>query len=139
MLFRSDNFDDVVCKHVGLLKKNGILLLGVPNLTGVYHWFLRNLSPEHDKTHNLKVMDLRSWQTFEKKGNLESVYKGYIGGFEPLIMKKLDRKTPFNRVLYFIVKVLMVFFSLKKTLLRKINSKYWSGYIIGIYRKKEVS
>jgi 2-polyprenyl-3-methyl-5-hydroxy-6-metoxy-1,4-benzoquinol methylase len=130
-----DNVEKVIEKHLELLKPGGILLLGVPNLAGIYHEFLKYLSPSHDKTHNLKTMDIDNWKVFEKKGELITIFKGYIGGFEPLIMKKLDLNNYFNQFLYFIVKLLMIVFSFRMSFLRKINSKYWSGYMIGIYRK----
>lgn len=130
-----DNVENVIEKHLDLLKPGGILLLGVPNLTGIYHWFLKYLSPTHDKTHNLKIMDIDNWKTFEKRGELKTIFKGYIGGFEPLIMKKLDVNNSFNQFLYFIVKLFMIVFSFRMSFLKRVNSKYWSGYLIGIYRK----
>jgi 2-polyprenyl-3-methyl-5-hydroxy-6-metoxy-1,4-benzoquinol methylase len=130
-----DNIENVIDRHLAFLKPGGILLLGVPNLSGIYHWFLKYLSPSHDKSHNLSVMDIDNWETFEKRCQLKIIYKGYIGGFEPLIMKKLHVVNSLNKFLYFIVKILMVIFSLRMTFLRRINSKYWSGYLVGVYSK----
>lgn len=132
-----EHFEDtnnVVRKHLDYLKPGGILLLGVPNLTGVYGWFLKHLSPSYNETHNLKSMNLKNWDSFESEFNLKPIFKGYIGGFEPIIIKKMDHKSLFNQILLFIVKVLVVIFSLKRSFLRSFNSRYWSGYIIGIYR-----
>jgi len=130
-----DNPLSVVARHTDLLKPGGILMIGVPNLGGIYHLFLKHLSPSHDITHNLKIMDLKNWNEIERKLDLATVFKGYIGGFEPMIMKKLDEKSGFNQFLLFIVKVLMIIFSFRMRFLRKFNSRYWSGYLIGIYRK----
>lgn len=130
-----DDVDNVIEKHLELLKPGGILLLGVPNLTGIYHLFLKRLSPSHDQSHNLKTMNIQNWKAFEDKYRLKTIFKGYIGGFEPLIMKKLDVNNAFNKFLLFWVKVMMVIFSLRKTFLRRINSKYWSGYLVGVYLK----
>ena len=130
-----DHVDQVIEKHLELLKPGGILLLGVPNLTGIYHLFLKRLSPSHDQTHNLRTMDTDNWRDFENKFKLKTIFRGYIGGFEPLIMKKLDVVNALNKFLLFWVKVMMVVFSLRRTFLRRINSKYWSGYIVGIYSK----
>ncbi len=130
-----DHVDHVIEKHLDLLKPGGILLLGVPNLTGIYHIFLKRLSPSHDKTHNLESMNIDNWKDFENKFKLKTIFKGYIGGFEPFIMKKLDVDNTLNRFLLFWVKVLTVIFSLRRTFLRGINSKYWSGYIVGVYSK----
>jgi SAM-dependent methyltransferase len=133
-----EHFDDpakAISKHLDLLKPGGILIMGVPNLTGIYHWFLKYLSPSHDKTHNLGTMNINNWKSFENVFQVTPIFKGYIGGFEPLVMKKMDVRTPLNLFLSIIVKGLMVIFSFRLTFLRKFNSKCWSGYLIGIYKK----
>ena len=130
-----ENVEKVVERHLDFLNPGGILLLGVPNLSGIYHLFLKHLAPSHDKTHNLKIMDIDNWEIFEKKNKLKTIFRGYIGGFEPMIMKKLYVNSLFNQILYFTVKILMVVFSFHMSFLRRYNSKYWSGYVIGIYKK----
>jgi 2-polyprenyl-3-methyl-5-hydroxy-6-metoxy-1,4-benzoquinol methylase len=130
-----DNPKSIIAKHLEVLKPGGIILIGVPNLSGIYHVFLKHLSPSHDKTHNLRIMDIRCWDQFEKDFNLTRIFQSYVGGFEPMIMKKLDKKSFFNNILYFFIKILMVLFSFRMRFLRRFNSKYWSGYLIGIYTK----
>jgi SAM-dependent methyltransferase len=130
-----DDPDKVVAKHLDLLKPGGILLLGVPNYAGVYQPVLRRLAPSIEQTHNMNIMNIDNWKAFEIKLSLQPVFKGYIGGFEPLNMKKMEVKTPLNQVIYFFTRVLMVLFSFRMQFLRKFNSKHWSGYLMGIYRK----
>ena len=137
-----DNLTDVVARHVQLLKPGGILLLGVPNLRGIYKWFLKQTAPKHLAIHNLNTMDVANWEKFEKELNLQTVFKSYVSGFEPLVMKKLDLpagkagiKNPWTYFLNFIVKCLMMVFSFNFAFLRKYNSKRWSGYLIGVYEK----
>jgi len=135
-----EHFDDpgkVVEKHLDLLKPGGILLLGVPNYAGIYRPVLRRLAPSIEETHNMGIMDLDNWHEFEQRLSLQTIFTGYIGGFEPLNMKKLERKTALNHLIYFFIRVLMVLFSFRMQFLRKFNSKSWSGYIMGIYRKKQ--
>jgi hypothetical protein len=81
-------------------------------------------------------MDLANWKAFEKELRLEPIFTGYIGGFEPLNMKKIEVKTLPARIIYFFTRVLMVLFSFRMQFLRKFNGKNWSGYMLGIYRKK---
>lgn len=134
-----EHFDDpaqVVEKHLALLKPGGILLLGVPNYAGIYRPFLRRMAPSIEKTHNMAIMDLRNWRSFEEKLRLAPLFTGYVGGFEPLNMKKLEVRTPLNRVLYFFTRILMVLFSFRFRFLRRFNGRCWSGYLIGIYRKR---
>ena len=131
-----DNPGLVVEKHLELVKSGGILLLGVPNYGGIYRPVLKRLAPAVEATHNMNTMDLENWKLFEEKFTLQPIFTGYIGGFEPMNMKKLEVKNLFNKILYFFIRVLMVLFSFRMEFLRKFNSKYWSGYLIGIYRKK---
>lgn len=135
-----EHFDDpekVVAKHLDLLKPGGILLLGVPNYAGIYQPVLKRLAPSIAQTHNMQIMNLEKWNVFEEKLPMQSVFKGYIGGFEPLNMKKLEVRNPLNHSIYFVTRVLMVLFSFRMQFLRKFNSKHWSGYLIGIYRKNK--
>jgi SAM-dependent methyltransferase len=134
-----EHFDEplhVVAKHLDLLKPGGILLLGVPNYSGVYRKVLKRLAPSIEQTHNMQAMELANWQLFVDKLPIEPIFTGYVGGFEPLNMKKLEVKNPVNQLIYFFVRILMVLFSFRMQFLRKINSKYISGYLMGIYRKK---
>jgi len=85
----------------------------------------------------MKVMDVRTWSEFEKKFGLEILYRAYIGGFEPLNMKKLEKKSLINRLIYFHIQVLTVIFSFRFRGLRKYNSAAVSSYLIGIYRKSK--
>jgi SAM-dependent methyltransferase len=134
-----EHFEDlasVVKKHFELLKPGGILLLGVPNLGGIYRLFLERTAPEHLAFHNLHSMKIKNWNTFESELNLTVIFKGYITGFEPLTMCKLERHTRMSHSLNFIVRNLARIFSYRLNWLRKFNSRYWSSYLIGVYRKK---
>ncbi|MFH1936908.1 MAG: class I SAM-dependent methyltransferase, partial [Bacteroidota bacterium] len=133
-----EHFDDplpTIEKHLALVKPGGILLLGVPNLDGIYKKVLRITAPSFEESHNLNVMNLDSWKEFENKLNLKPLFRGYIGGFEPLNMKKLERKTLLSRGLNLIAALLTVTLSFHFSFFRKFNSRYWSGYMIGIYKK----
>jgi SAM-dependent methyltransferase len=135
-----EHFDDpvpVVESHLKLVRPGGILLLGVPNYSGIYKPVLKRLAPSMILTHNMKVMDVRTWSEFEKKFGLEILYRAYIGGFEPLNMKKLEKKSLINRLIYFHIQVLTVIFSFRFRGLRKYNSAAVSSYLIGIYRKSK--
>ena len=134
-----EHFDEpgiVVEKHLGLLKSGGLLLLGVPNYGGIYRPVLKLLAPAVEATHNMDTMNLENWRSFEERFTLQPIFTGYIGGFEPMNMKKLEVKNVLTKIIYFFIRVLMVLFSFRMRFLRKFNSKYWSGYLIGIYRKK---
>ena len=132
-----EHFDDltpVVSKHVELVKPGGILLLGIPNLGGIYKRVLRKIAPSFEETHNLDTMNLDSWKNFEEKLNLQPIFKGYIGGFEPMTMKKLEKRSLVNITIYSIVTALTLLLSFSFRFLRRYNSAYLSGYMIGIYK-----
>ena len=125
----------VVKKHTELLKPGGILLLGVPNLGGIYSFFLKKTAPQHLAIHNLNSMNINNWKKFENELNLIPWFKGYIGGFEPKVMQKIEKNNLTNRFLNFIVRRLVSIFSFQLNFLKKFNSRFWSGYLIGIYKK----
>ncbi len=133
-----EHFDDPmpsIKKHLELLKPGGILVLGVPNLTGIYSFFLKKLSPTFNVTHNLNTMNIDNWDVIEKENNVKKIFCNYVGGFEPLLMKKNHGNGVLSHFYLFIVKVLMVVFSFNFPFLRRYNSKKWSGYLMGVYQK----
>jgi SAM-dependent methyltransferase len=133
-----EHFDDAVPAvehHLKLVKPGGILLLGVPNYAGIYKKVLQRLAPSILTTHNLSIMNLENWKVFKTSYGLMPVFEGYIGGFEPLNMKKIEKRTIVNRLIYFIIQVLTVCFSFRFPALRKYNSARISSYLLGIYRK----
>ena len=133
-----EHFSDlnlVIRKHLDLLKQNGILLIGVPNLLGINKWFLQRLAPQFLSKHNLAVMDVSTWNSFEEAFNLQRLYREYVGGFEPTVFKKSEQSSIQNILLKFITAGLTFAFQSHCKLLRRFNSKAISGYVIGVYRK----
>lgn len=126
--------DEVIKKHTALLKPGGILMIGVPNFTGIYKTFLKRLNPALLAQHNLDTMNISNWRSFEKLG-LTPLFKGYIGGFEPSTMNQSASETASAKFLLRIVKLLIRVFSFRFHFLRKFNSRLWSGYLLGVYRK----
>jgi SAM-dependent methyltransferase len=133
-----EDLDLVVKKHFELLKPGGILLLGVPNLGGIYRFFLKRTAPQHLAMHNLEAMKIKNWNKFERQLNLNPIFKGYITGFEPLVMIRREKKSVLSYSLNVIVFGLMLIFSYRFSFLRRFNSRYWSGYLMGIYKKNRI-
>ena len=132
-----EHFEDlngIVKKHIERLKPGGVLLLGLPNFRGINHHFLKQFAPFMLSQHNLKTMDISSWKNFEKELGLEVLFRNYIGGFEPMTFLMQEKKTFINQLYFFIGRILNKIFHKNFRFLRKYNSKYFSGYILGIYR-----
>lgn len=133
-----EHFEDVsgvIKKHLDLLKPGGTLLLGLPNFRGINHLFLRWLAPNLLKQHNLKTMDTRTWKSFEKEFDLEPIFKGYVGGFEPMTFMLQEKKSFLSNLLFLKARVLNKLFHKNFKGLRRLNSRCFSGYILGIYQK----
>ena len=80
-------------------------------------------------------MNIRNWITFEKEFGLQTIFKGYIGGFVPKLLCKIEEKTILNKLLYGIVSIFNRVFGKKYKFLNKFNSEYFSGFAMGIYKK----
>jgi 2-polyprenyl-3-methyl-5-hydroxy-6-metoxy-1,4-benzoquinol methylase len=129
------DLDSIVGKHAELLKKHGILLLGVPNYRGISQIVLKRLAPQKLSMHNLETMDIQNWESFEKKHGLETIFKAYIGGFNPGMYRRCENRTLKNQLIRFFFKSVRVLITDRLSFLRRFNSIYWSAYLLGIYRK----
>jgi len=133
-----EHFNDlnlVIEKHLDILKPGGILMIGVPNFSGINYWFLKILAPKLLSIHNIDAMNSEKWKSFEQKFRLETIFKGYIGGFEPQNFNRWEEKNFKTFIFKSIAKILTLILSRQFKFLRRFNSKYFSGYLIGIYRK----
>ena len=129
------DLDSIVEKHIELLRKQGILLLRVPNYRGISQVVLKRLAPQKLSTHNLEAMDIKNWESFEKKYGLQTIFKAYLGGFNPGMYRRCENRTFINQLIRFFFKCVRVLFTDRLTFLRSFNSIYWSAYLLGIYRK----
>jgi len=129
------DFGAVARRHLRFLKPGGTLMLGVPNLRGINHWFRRRLAPRSLREHNLGAMDLAAWTPFENAERLEVVFKGYIGGLEPSVLGRCEAKTLRNLPARRLAKLLDVLLRKRCRFLRRFNSPRFSGYALGVYRK----
>ena len=126
------DLNEVIGKHLSVLKPGGIILLGAPNLLGINYWLMKILSPKKLLEHNLISMNIENWHNFEKEFGLQIIFKNYIGGFDPVY--KYEEKNLLNQLINILIRGLSVFI-FRLSFLKNLNSKYWSGYIMGIYRK----
>lgn len=124
--------ESVIAQHVRLARPGGLVIVGCPNLRGVYEWFLKRLAPEMLATHNLATMDPDSWTAFETKYKLEVLSKKYVGGFEPGVFNRIEKRTPKTLILKALAVVITLIFRPKY--LKRTSSPRFSQYIIAVYR-----
>jgi len=129
-----DNVDDVVRKHLSWLKPGGILILGVPNFSGLNGLVQSILDKEILDKHNLNIMNLAYFKQLAIECNLDPLFVDYIGSFEPaLAIPKYRFGNPiqiFTRAILFGIRILRKF-----KFFDHLNSKYFSSYILAVYRK----
>jgi len=77
------NWEEVLEKHLSLVKKEGYLVLVVPNFIG---WIQRFIHKVFDKgafdIHNITAMNVEKWVDILAPYNFETIQKGYFGGFD---------------------------------------------------------
>jgi SAM-dependent methyltransferase len=124
-----------VSAHARFVKPGGLLAIGCPNFLGVNGMLLRWLAPGVVATTNPSNMDVRSWTVFERQLGLEPLFKGYVGGFEPAVAARTESPRQLDRATVRSLQILAHLLGRRETqLLRRLNSRWWSGYVMGVYR-----
>lgn len=129
-----DELDSVVAAQAALVAPGGLLILGMPNFRGVNGWFAKRLDRTRYLTHNVDSMRMERWDTFEDRLDLDRIYRGCIGGFEPLTFVVTNADVPRRwlplhlaaRVLYELVKLV--------PMVRRFDHPAISGYLMGVWR-----
>lgn len=130
-----DDLDLILEKHLAMLRPEGILMVGMPNFLGITHRILKRTAPRILSTHNLRAMDLRTWERLEKKYRLQPIFKGYVGGFDLHNCRRCEKRTLLNRIIRVFFKILTRVTG-RMSFLRRFPSQYWSPYLLVMYRKK---
>lgn len=127
-----DNPDDVVQKHIELLKKGGFLILEIPNLKGVNHFFQKRIDPDIIKIHNLEIMDLRYFDDLGRKFGIEKMEVRYIGKINFGLFAGSGLMLKMGYVIQAILNRMYLIFG--RTLPLR-DTRWLSPYIIAIFRK----
>jgi SAM-dependent methyltransferase len=129
----------VVAAHLEYLRPGGLLIVGCPNFRGLNLALLKRLSPSMLEWHNLDVMDVERWSEFERALDLRTEFRGYVGGFQPSMFWRCERRSVFNRAL---ARALTEAGRRSNRTpfgraLSRRNSSRWSYYALGVYRKPD--
>ena len=129
-----DDVDNVVKKHLGWLKPGGVLILGIPNFSGLKGLIQSILDRDILDKHNLDIMNLNFFNEIEKRVGLEKIFVDYIGSFEPALA--IPKYRIGNPIQFFVRCILIGLRLLRKIkFFDRVNSKFFSSYILAVYRK----
>lgn len=133
-----EHFSDperVVAAHLRYLRPGGTLMLGSPNFLGVNRAIVRRLAPSLLESLEAEVTSAKRWSLFDPTFGLSRVFLGYVGGFEPLVAGRCESNRLWDRVLWSSLgQLARVLHHPATRPLRRVNSKWWSGYLLAIYR-----
>jgi SAM-dependent methyltransferase len=132
-----EHFNDpgpIVQRHARLVKPGGYLVLGVPNLQGIHGWFFRRLRPRMYATHVIDTMDLDTWRRFEDDLALRTVYKNYIGGFEPRVFRTRQEIARTNLHWYVLAVWMEVVVHSVLGFVRRFDGPLMSGWAMAVYQ-----
>lgn len=132
-----NDVDEIIRKHNDILVNSGHLVLGIPNFKGVNYYIQKFIDKSVIDDHNLTIMNKQYLKKIGAELNLEISYLKYIGGFAPtmFVHKSKDniRKLYGNNNLF---KWMLNLF-LKLNVLALFNSRFFSSYIVVIYKKTD--
>ena len=127
-----EHFDDtlqIVDKHVNILKKDGVLILEIPNFSSGQYFLHTLLDKRNLERHNTKIMNLSFFKDIQKRHDLQTLYLGYTGGMFDFWSEDSNPNTA-QKILRFAVRIL-AFFGRRIPL----HNKYFSPFIILIAKK----
>jgi SAM-dependent methyltransferase len=126
--------DSVVERHLQWLKPGGVLILGIPNFTGIYSPIQHVLDKDILEKHNLGIMNLDYFRGLGNRLSLEPVFLDYVGSFEPALFFANYRVG--NPLQVMVRAGLWIARQIRR--LRwfdRFNHPSYSGYILAIHRK----
>jgi SAM-dependent methyltransferase len=135
-----EHFDDVqkvIDQHLNLLKTNGILIISIPNLTGLNYHICRLLNREVISIHNLNIMKKDLFKRLFPASKMNILYSGFFGTFDFGIFNA--KPTAINQLLYKLgIRFQMILNAAFRIFIRKrmLNSQSLSPYLIFIGTKK---
>jgi 2-polyprenyl-3-methyl-5-hydroxy-6-metoxy-1,4-benzoquinol methylase len=128
-----NDYERVIQTHSLLVNQEGLLIISVPNFSGIFQFFFRIIfDRENLQRHNLMAMKLKKWhELLDRIGfKYEILFEGPIGGLELWV-----DKYPKNKIFSYLLKSVI-------RLTKKINAKgvknsnLYSPYKLLIVKRK---
>jgi SAM-dependent methyltransferase len=125
-----EDTEDVVRRHVQLLRNGGTLFVSLPNFTGLNGWVQRTFDVSNYEKHNIKSMNPAELIEICRRLGLQNISCKYYGKFTVWLESALEKPTAirwFVNVLWFAGKAF--------TTVVPFDSKALSPYIVLTARK----
>lgn len=128
-----EDADDVVGRHINLLKRGGIAVIEIPNLSGWNGIIQKRLNKDVYEKHNIKIMNPEYFREVARKLDLEVLYIGYIGKINLCLF---SGNKPLTFILCLIQRILTVAYTLFGGRIFIRESALLSPFLIMIARKR---
>jgi len=124
-------WQEVLRKHLPLVKEGGVLIIETPNLRGIIPRILHTIfNPKTFKKHVISAMNTQKWEEILKANGFTIHYSGYFGGFH--IWSEKEKRSILRKVaLKFFLKIRPF---VEKSI--KYDNKIYSAYCGIIAQKK---
>ncbi len=132
-----DNVDEVVSRHVSVLKPGGLLFVDIPNLRGANYyltWFFRR---ELIPMHNMKIMPLQAFERLFQGKGLDTLFCDYYGTFS-FGLFKTDPRSPKRYALRASWNAQLILNASFRLCFRRgrVESRFFSPYLLFIGMRK---
>jgi SAM-dependent methyltransferase len=124
-----ENYQEVLDKHADWCSPGGVIVVFIPNKRYLRALYGNLLDRANQRAHNLKCMNLKTFQVFAHKHQLGMVHLQYRGGFGYKVHTKLSL---WQKPVYHIVRRIAIQMN---PWFIKNPSKWWSGSIVAVLRK----
>jgi SAM-dependent methyltransferase len=129
-----DDVDDVVRRHLRLVKDGGLLILGIPNFSGVYEPVQALYWQGCLDKHNLSIMRPGFFTELSARLGLGLLEQRYVGGFDPTLFVK-PPELDLARNLAIRLPLVVLRHMRQPALFDRFNSPLYSSYIMAAMRK----
>jgi len=76
------NFEEVIERHIRLVKPHGTLILSCPNFAGLQYFLHRSFDSVNLERHVMEAMNLAKWREVLEQNGMSLLYHGYYRTFD---------------------------------------------------------
>ena len=132
-----DNPKQVVARHGKLLKEDGLLIIQIPNLSGLNFYLSRFFNIESHNLHNLSIMNYSSFKNLFSPVEYDILYCNYVGAFNiGLFNTKSTFKKRLHLLIYYLIQQPINFIFRVISHVYKFESRFTSPYLLMIAKIK---